>query len=73
VEKTRELLDEFKASRHFCHFFSALQQHSPTSASFFLPAAMAGFERLGVMPQIIKATEEMGWLLQTPVQDEVYF
>eukprot|EP00466_Bigelowiella_natans_P009201 jgi/Bigna1/18887/gw1.38.5.1 len=31
---------------------------------------MSGFERLGVMPQIIRALEEMGWLLQTPVQDE---
>ena len=32
---------------------------------------MAGFERLGVMPEIIRAIEDMGWLLQTPVQDEV--
>lgn len=31
---------------------------------------MAGFERLGVMPEIIRAIEDMGWNLQTPVQDE---
>jgi len=31
---------------------------------------MSGFERLGVMPEIIRAIEDMGWLLQTPVQDE---
>lgn len=31
---------------------------------------MADFERLGVCPEIIRAVEEDGWLLPTPVQDE---
>lgn len=32
---------------------------------------MAGFERLGVLDQIIDALSEMGWLLQTPVSGHV--
>eukprot|EP00741_Cyanophora_paradoxa_P009516 tig00001497_g9216.t1 len=31
---------------------------------------MAAFEELGVMPEIIRAVEEMGWMLPTPVQAE---
>lgn len=31
---------------------------------------MAAFEELGVMPELICAIEEMGWLLPTPVQQE---
>jgi len=31
---------------------------------------MASFERLGVIPEIIQATQKLEWLLPTPVQDE---
>ena len=31
---------------------------------------MSAFEELGVSPEIIKAVEEQGWLLPTPVQQE---
>eukprot|EP01026_Neomeris_dumetosa_P024664 TRINITY_DN2045_c0_g1_i9.p2 TRINITY_DN2045_c0_g1~~TRINITY_DN2045_c0_g1_i9.p2 ORF type:complete len:242 (-),score=50.47 TRINITY_DN2045_c0_g1_i9:69-794(-) len=31
---------------------------------------MAAFEEVGVMPELIRAVEELGWLLPTPVQAE---
>jgi hypothetical protein len=31
---------------------------------------MSAFEELGVMPEIISALDELGWLLPTPVQAE---
>jgi ATP-dependent RNA helicase DDX1 len=31
---------------------------------------MSAFEELGVCPEIIRAVEEMGWLLPTPIQQE---
>eukprot|EP00899_Mesostigma_viride_P015632 jgi/Mesvir1/2406/Mv22148-RA.1 len=31
---------------------------------------MTAFEELGVMPEIIRAVEDMGWLLPTPIQAE---
>lgn len=31
---------------------------------------MADFERLGICPELIRAIQEEGWLLPTPVQDE---
>ncbi|GMH45072.1 hypothetical protein BSKO_13029 [Bryopsis sp. KO-2023] len=31
---------------------------------------MAAFEELGVMPELIRAVEELGWMLPTPVQAE---
>eukprot|EP01083_Nonionella_stella_P028991 79902_1 len=31
---------------------------------------MSSFERLGVIPEIISATQKLDWLLPTPVQDE---
>merc|ERR1719464_1051554 len=31
---------------------------------------MASFERLGVRPEIIRATQKLDWLLPTAVQDE---
>jgi len=29
-----------------------------------------GFESLGLMPELIRAVDDMGWLLPTDVQDE---
>lgn len=31
---------------------------------------MAAFDRLGVMPEIVRAVEEMDWMLPTDVQQE---
>ncbi len=31
---------------------------------------MSAFEELGVMPELIKAVEDLGWVLPTPVQAE---
>jgi ATP-dependent RNA helicase DDX1 len=31
---------------------------------------MSAFEEMGVMPELIRAVEEQGWLLPTPVQQE---
>eukprot|EP00003_Mantamonas_plastica_P028901 TRINITY_DN6747_c0_g1_i1.p1 TRINITY_DN6747_c0_g1~~TRINITY_DN6747_c0_g1_i1.p1 ORF type:complete len:145 (+),score=17.27 TRINITY_DN6747_c0_g1_i1:228-662(+) len=39
--------------------------HHPT-----ISPVQSAFEKLGVMPEIIAAIEEMEWMLPTPVQDE---
>ena len=31
---------------------------------------MSAFQELGMMPEIIRAIEELGWLMPTPVQHE---
>jgi len=31
---------------------------------------MSAFEELGLMPELISAIEDLGWLLPTPIQAE---
>ena len=31
---------------------------------------VAGFEDLGLLPELVRATQELGWLLPSDVQDE---
>jgi superfamily II DNA/RNA helicase len=38
--------------------------------ALFCSALQTAFEELGVMPEIIRAIDEMGWLLPRPVQTE---